>query len=319
VSEVRAIPAEPLISVVMPVRNGAAYVADAVSSIQAQSYPHWELVVIDNESDDESAAIVGAIAVGDPRVRLITGVPRGIAGALNAGVDVARGALIARMDADDLAVPERLAVQVDWMRRTGVEICGGWIQEFGDRDRLMWFPETHQAIARELLFRCALMHPTVLMHAEILRRHRYDERAAFKDYELWTRLIHQYRMGNAPAVLLRYRRHAEQVQVMETAALLADIARLRGPLFDALFPNADVGDGEILERVAEGVPFATLTDLEHAGSLLVRLAEGQETMLRQRMLHRWRGACRTSSQLGTAAWRCYERVAPQFGTRRSSV
>jgi glycosyltransferase involved in cell wall biosynthesis len=312
-SELLAIPAEPLISVVMPVLNGAAYVADAVSSIQAQSYPDWELVVVDNESDDESAAIVSAIAVSDPRVRLITGVPRGIAGALNTGVDVARGQLIARMDADDLAVPERLAVQVAWMRRTGVEICGGWVQEFGDRDRLMWFPETHQAIARELLFRCAMMHPTVLMHAEILRRHRYDERAAFKDYELWTRLIHQYRMGNTPAVLLRYRRHAEQVQVMEAAALRADIARLRGPLFDALFPNADLGDGEIVKRVAEGMPFATLTDLEHAGSLLVRLVEDQETMLRQRMLYRWRVACRRSAQLGTAAWRCYERVAPQFG------
>ena len=167
-SEVLAIPAEPLISVVMPVRNGAPYVADAVSSIQAQSYRHWELVVVDNESDDDSAAIVGALAARDSRIRLITGVPRGIAGALNAGVDLARGQLIARMDADDVAVPERLEVQLQWMRRTGVEICGGWIQQFGDRQGLVWFPETHEAIARELLFRCALMHPTVLTHAEIL-------------------------------------------------------------------------------------------------------------------------------------------------------
>jgi hypothetical protein len=151
------------------------------------------------------------------------------------------------------------------------------------------------------------------MHAAILRRHRYDQRAAFKDYELWTRLIHQSRMGNVPAVLLRYRRHAEQVHVIEAAALRADIARLRGPLFDALFPDADLGDGEILDRVAEGIPFATVTDLEHAGSLLVRLAQDQETLLRRRMLERWRGACRTSAQLGTAAWRCYERGVPQFG------
>ena len=312
-SEVVAIPAEPLISVVMPVRNAAPFVADAVSSIQAQSYRHLELVVVDNESDDDSAAIVGALAARDSRIRLITGVPRGIAGALNAGVDLARGELIARMDADDIAVPERLAVQLQWMRRTGVEICGGWIQQFGDCQGLVWFPETHEAIARELLFRCAVMHPTVLMHAEILKRHRYDERAGFKDYELWTRLIHQYRMGNVPAVLLRYRRHPNQVSVTDAAVLRADNARLRASLFDALFPDANRDDAEIVERVAERIPISSLRDLEYAGSLLARIARGQERMLSQRMLARWRGACRRSASLGTAAWRCYERVAPQFG------
>jgi Glycosyl transferase family 2 len=313
VSDVLAIPAQPLISVVMPVRNAAPFVADAVSSIQAQSYPRWELVVVDNESDDDSAEIVDALAARDARIRLITGVPRGIAGALNAGVDVARGQLIARMDADDVAVPGRFAVQLEWMRRTGVEVCGGWIQQFGDHEGLRWFPETHEAIARELLFRCAVMHPTVLTHAEILKRHRYDERAGFKDYELWTRLIHLYRMGNVPAVLLRYRRHANQVHFAQAAALRADLARLRAPLFDALFPDADLGDGEIVERVAEGMPFAAITDLEHAGSLLARLAQDQETLLCRRMLLRWRGACRTSAHLGSAAWRCYERGAPRFG------
>jgi hypothetical protein len=297
----------------MPVRNAASFVADAVSSIQAQSYRHWELVVVDNESDDDSAAIVGALAARDSRIRLITGVPRGIAGALNAGVDLARGQLIARMDADDIAVPERLAVQLEWMRRTGVEICGGWIQQFGDSEGLVWFPETHEAIARELLFRCAVMHPTVLMHAEILKRHRYDAQAGFKDYELWTRLIHQHRMGNVPAVLLRYRRHPNQVTATDAAMLRADNARLRASLFDALFPDADQNDAEIVERVAEGLPFSSLRDLEHAGSLLARIARDQERMLSQRMLGRWRGACRTSAPLGTAAWRCYERVAPQFG------
>ena len=318
-SEVLAIPAEPLISVVMPVRNGAPYVADAVSSIQAQSYRHWELVVVDNESDDDSAVIVGALAARDPRIRLITGVPRGIAGALNAGVDLARGQLIARMDADDVAVPERLEVQLQWMRRTGVEICGGWIQQFGDRQGLVWFPETHEAIARELLFRCALMHPTVLTHAEILKRHRYNERAGFKDYELWTRLIHLYRMGNIPAVLLRYRRHPNQVTVTDGAVLRAGNARLHASLFDALFPDANPDDAEILERVAERVPFSSLRDLEHAGSLLARIARDQETMLSQRMLDRWRGACRRSAPLGTAAWRCYERVAPQFAIPAASA
>lgn len=314
-----AISAEPLISVVMPVRNAAPYVADAVASIQGQSYRHWELVVVDNESDDDSAAVVEALAARDSRIRLITGIPRGIAGALNAGVDLARGELIARMDADDIAVPERFAVQLEWMRSTGVEICGGWIQQFGACQGLVWFPETHDAIARELLFRCAVMHPTVMTHSEILTRHRYDPRAGFKDYELWTRLIHQYRMGNVPAVLLRYRRHPHQVSVADGSVLRADNARLRGPLFNALFPDAKRGDADIVARVAERIPISSLEELEYAGTLLARIARDQETMFSQWMLKRWRGTCRRSAPLGPAAWRCYERVSPQFGLPAASA
>jgi glycosyl transferase family 2 len=298
----------------MTVHNGAPHVADAIRSIQAQSYSRWELVVIDNGSDDDSAAVVEGLAGNDRRIRLITGFPCGPrARAINAGVDLARGQLIARMDADDVAVPGRLAMQVEWMRRTSVEICGGWIQRFGDRDGLAWFPETHDAIARELLFRCALMQPTVLMHAEILKRHRYSDRVNFEDYELWTRLVGRYRMGNVPAVLLRYRCHPEQSHIVEAPAFEADRRRLRARMFDALFPDATRRDAELIDRVADGMSFASTEELAHAGSLLVALAQSPDTMLRRRMLERWRGSCRRSTHLGLGAWRSYQRLATQFG------
>ncbi|HNX96924.1 MAG TPA: glycosyltransferase family 2 protein, partial [Candidatus Aminicenantes bacterium] len=173
----------PLISVVLPVYNRERYVEATIQSILDQTYSPLELIaVVDEGSTDRSVSIVRDIAARDGRVRPLF-LPHGNQWrARNEGVARARGDYIAHMDDDDLALPERLALQWSWLNRTGVDILGGSIQNFGSQGGLIWFPETHQAICHELLFRISLFLPTVLLRADIARANPYDESLVYSDY-----------------------------------------------------------------------------------------------------------------------------------------
>jgi glycosyltransferase involved in cell wall biosynthesis len=303
---------EPLISVVMPVYNGREHLAEAVRSIQAQTHRRWELLVVDDGSTDGSQALAEELAAGDDRIRVLSLRHGGAAQAANAGIEEARGDMIARMDADDVAVPERFARQLDWMRRSGAEVCGSLVRRFGGSDALLWFPEGHEAIEREMLFRHGILQPALLTHAAILKANRYPERERFEGNELWIRLRRQHVLGNAPAVLLKHRVHARQTAVVRGQEMRAFVRSTRRPLFGELFPQAREADFEVIDRVAEREPFATLDELEHAGRWLLRLADSPDRQLSRRMLERWREACRTSAKLGLGAHRLYRRLAPAF-------
>ena len=308
-----ALPDKPLISVLMPVYNAGRYVADAIGSILAQTYPHFELIIADDGSTDGSTDIIREYAARDARIRPLFLKHSGVARTLNTGLSSVRGDLIARMDADDVALPHRFAVQWEWMRRTGVDICGSCVKKFGEEDRLTWYPETHTAICHEMLFRVGLLHPTVLMRAAILKTHSYDEQAKLEDHEIFTRLAPLYRMGNVPQVLLKHRCHKQQLRQAQAAALYKDFRKFRRPYFHALFPEASAEDCIAITQVSEKEPFSTPAELERAGAWLVRLARTPDAFLRQRMADRWQAACQRSSRLGLDCYRLYRQIAPGFG------
>ena len=236
---------QPLVSVVMPVYNAERFVEAAMESILHQTYSRLELIVVDDGSTDRSWDIIQKRARRDVRVRPLAIKHGGTSVALNTGVAAASGSYIALMDADDLALPECLAVQLDHLRRTGADICGACAQSFSSeeksghgQEKVFWFPESHTAIRSELLFRCALLHCAALMHADILRAHPYVPGVVFQDYEMWTRLAPHYQMANCPQILVRYRRHAQQVSQIQKAQNQQDMAYYRQLYFFALFPEA---------------------------------------------------------------------------------
>jgi glycosyltransferase involved in cell wall biosynthesis len=310
------LPDHPLISVVMPVYNAESYVAEAIASILAQTYSHWELIVVDDGSTDGSAGIVREFVARDARIHPIFLEHGGAPRAQNAGIAATRGELIARLDHDDIALPERLAVQLAWMRQTGVDVCGSSIKRFGAEDGLLWAPESHLAFCYELLFRDAMLDTTLLARADILKTHPYNERAVFDDYELLTRLALVCQIGNVPQVLVKHRCHPQQVHRVQSARCRADMREFREPYFHALFPDATAEDYAALARVAEKESFADLADLERAGTWLVRLAQTPDRFLRRRMAERWQAACFRSAQLGLAIYRLYQQIAPEFGLAR---
>src|SRR5215472_15088770 len=101
----------PAMSVIMPVRNGAAWLAESVASIQAQDFAGFEFLIVDDGSDDGTAAMLASFAAADPRIRVFRQAPQGIVAALNAAIAQARAPYLARLDADDRARPDRLSRQ----------------------------------------------------------------------------------------------------------------------------------------------------------------------------------------------------------------
>lgn len=309
----------PLISVVMPVYDAERYVAEAIQSILAQTYPHLEFIIVDDGSADGSAGIVREFAARDTRIQPLFLPHQGQAFALNAGVALARGEFIAHLDNDDIALPERFAIQLDWMRQTGVDVCGGLLKRFGDQEGVLWFPETHKSICHELLFRIGLHHGTSLVRAEIAKAHAFNVEALHVDYEMLTRLATRYRLGNVPQVLLKHRCHPRQAHVVYNSEFRADINKFRQPYFRALFPDATPEDYAALARVAEKQAFSDLAELERAGRWLVRLAQTPDNFLPQRMTERWHATCRRSAFLGLGCYRLHQQLASQFGVPKQST
>ena len=209
-------PGQPLVSVIMPVRDAASTVARAVESIRAQTLADWELIAVDDGSGDGTTELLAASSRADARIRLVRGPRAGLVAALNAGLAAAAGRLIARMDADDEAHPERLAEQVRLLGsdpRLGLAAC---LVEFGgDAGRsagyalhVEWLNSLldPEEIALNRFVESPLAHPSVMFRRELVVSHGgYREGPFPEDYELWLRWLEAgVRMAKVPRVLLRW-------------------------------------------------------------------------------------------------------------------
>jgi len=223
----------PLISVILPVFNAAPYVAEAIQSILAQTCENFELLIVDDASDDESGSIIRLFS--DSRiVRLDNEVNRGLSFSLNRGMRHARGVFLARMDADDISLPDRFARQVDYLQKhPDVAVCGSWMETFGDGGETVWkVPEHHDAIVSRLVFESALCHPTVMVRRSLLvdaGLEYSEEYRLAQDFELWSRCFRSLRFANIQEVLLRYRLHGHNRDAarQKKQAEFADKVRLR--------------------------------------------------------------------------------------------
>ena len=222
--------AAPLVSVVLPVHDGVAYLGAAIDSILQQSYPRLELIVVDDGSSDGSAALAKSYA--DPRVRVVRNDRNlGIVASLNRGIDLAHGEFIARMDADDVAAPQRLELQVRHMTEFPELAVLGTDITYGDAagaeiGRPRGLPTGSALVRWRLLRGTCLYHPTVMLRRSALGQERYsEERTHAEDYDLWLRLSRHHRLDNLPQRLLLHRRHAGSVSARHLEAQLASAAR----------------------------------------------------------------------------------------------
>jgi hypothetical protein len=243
----------PRVSVVLPVRDAERYVRDAVESVLAQSLGEFELIAVDDGSTDGSLDVLRSF--DDPRVRVLERGAAGLTATLRAGCAAATGEYIARMDADDVALPGRLAAQVRALDADpGLAVCGGavvMLDEHGARGSIVRFPEADGAIRRALPHYNCFAHPAVTM-----RRSAYEAVGGYRlvngeDYDLWLRLAEGFRLANLADPVLLYRHHPAQYSVErlddQAVGVLAAqyAARLRAqgredPLGDAGALTADV-------------------------------------------------------------------------------
>lgn len=217
----------PRVSVVLPVYNAERFVAEAIESILGQSFSDFELILIDDGSTDSSLNIMQNYQSKDSRIQIISRENRGLIATLNEGVTIAKGEFIARMDADDISMPERFENQVAFFdANPAVSCCGAAVETFHDKSKVVqvtYFPLCHDELYPELLFTVPVGHPVVMFRRSYVERFglTYDpEYVHCEDYELWSRWAECGKLANLPDVLLRYRMHDNQVSVTGEETLI---------------------------------------------------------------------------------------------------
>jgi glycosyltransferase involved in cell wall biosynthesis len=274
----------PLVSVVMPVRNGERFLREALDSTLGQTLAELELIVVDDGSTDETPEILAEAAQRDARVRVQRQEPGGLTVALNAGCALAEAPLIARMDADDVMLPDRLERQIEFLdAHPDVALLGGGIvlvDESGTEiDREPGRPQL------DFLVRNELTHATVMMRSDAFRElggYRLDQS---EDYDLWLRFDERYGVAALAEPVIRYRLHPGQFSVtaLERQALgflcvrEAAIVRRRGeadPLDDVerLDETVLTRLGVARERLDETV----VSDAVHWAATLTRVGRDGE-------------------------------------------
>jgi glycosyltransferase involved in cell wall biosynthesis len=200
---------QPLITVAMPVYNSAKTLSLAVRSILLQTYPHWELYLVDDGSTDDTLEVARRFT--DPRIRLIADSQnRGLAVRLNQIIDACAGKYLARLDGDDLAYPERLARQLDYLEsHPEVDLLGTRVMLFegdGKACGRLPGPTTHEHICRRPWSGFYMPHPTWMGRMNWFRAHRYDPRAFMaEDQDLLLRSCLNSRFAALPEILVGYR------------------------------------------------------------------------------------------------------------------
>ncbi len=315
----------PKVSVVMAVHNGGAYLKEATESILRQSLRDFELIVVDDGSSDESAALLEAF--GDARIRILRNQQQlGLSASLNRGADTASGDYIARMDADDVSLPARLAAQVAFLdRHPEVSIVGCWARTIGERPPQTWrYPTADADIRCAFLFHSVLVHSAVMWRRPDFEGHglRYDEGVErAQDYELWTRAAEHVCFANLPRVLQHYRLHPDQVGRQQTGAqqAVADTVRVRE--LQALGIDSNPAELELHHDLARAHYPPGEAGLDKVEAWFNKLLAANQVSQRypaealKRTLGRhWLLACRrVVRQLGMVAWRRYRSSSLSWG------
>lgn len=269
-----------LVSVILPVHNGAAYLREAIVSVLCQTFGNFELLVIDDCSIDDSPAIVESF--NDPRIRLFKSSERlRICKALNLGIQKARGSFLARMDADDICHPRRLERQVLFLRRhQEIGFCGSWVRRFGVNQH----PQTYRRpvggarVRAFAVFDNPMVHSSVMFRRDVLEKLAVgyrDDFANAEDYDLWARLFEITGGDNLPEILMDYRVHAKSVTLQKSEAMDSTACRVLQRELKRL--GLDPTDGEIMcHRLwstgrfnSDDIP----RDFDAAGKWLSRLIE----------------------------------------------
>ena len=235
----------PMISVIMPSFNTPIdMLSKAIDSILEQTCKDFEFIIIDDCSTDESVDYLASL--NDARIRVIRNQQNlGITKSLNVGLSYAKGQYIARMDSDDICLPERFEKQLAFMESNPeVIVCGTWIQAFGNASYV-----TKRIIPDKEYLRCSflfgnsygLCHPTAFFRADALRQNRisYDENLpTAQDYGMWVACAEYGSIANVEEVLLNYRVHNSQVSIAKKQLQIQCALRVQTSVLHRLMPDA---------------------------------------------------------------------------------
>ena len=199
----------PQISVIMPVYNGEKYLREALESILNQTFKDFEFIIINDGSTDKTLETIQSFT--DPRIKLITQENRGIIYSLNKGITESRGKYIARMDADDISLPERLEKEYRFLEQNpNYGIVGTTFLIINKNNQVIGVNAVlleNEDLEKEIIIETTFGHGTVMMRKSVLDTVGYYNPKALhaEDFDLWTRFAEKSKMANLSEVLYLWR------------------------------------------------------------------------------------------------------------------
>jgi glycosyltransferase involved in cell wall biosynthesis len=233
------------VSVVMPAYNAGKFLSSSVDSILAQTYRDWELIIVDDGSADETSEVLSKYV--DSRIRVIRNESNsGIVFSLNRGIHAAAGAYVARMDADDMAFPNRLETQVRILKERELDlVSSAAITSNVFPRRYIGMALNSDELKLCLHFFNPVIHPLVLGRREVFLSNPYSKNSEYgEDYELWCRIVSAgFRAETTDDVLLKYRVHAGQISLQKREKQI----NVRNDVSDIFFRDQNQEAGFSLE------------------------------------------------------------------------
>ena len=308
----------PFITVLMPVYNGERHLAEAIESLLDQTFHNFEFLIINDGSTDGTMEILERYGRHDRRIRLFHQANQGVIASLNRGLDLARGKYIARMDADDVSLPERLSKQVAFMEaHPHVFVCESWVMSQGERQGIISKPPPDsESIRCILFFENAPAHPSVMFRKETLDRFgiRYDpDFRHAEDYELWVRCSSFARLANIEEVLLRYRRHEGSISKQVPEEQQSTIRRIRLLQLETLGIRPTDEEFALHESISTWMFEPNNKDyLMRVSDWLQRIKRANERTscypepaFSEELAARWFAACCAAPGLGPWTWKAF--------------
>jgi glycosyltransferase involved in cell wall biosynthesis len=274
----------PKVSILMPCFNVAETLIETLESIQAQTYHDFEVVAVDDGSEDATPKILAQWTEKDVRFKPLHLEHGGIIPALNAGLNACQGEYIARMDADDLMRPERLEKQVAYLDAyPDVTLISSLVEGFPEKDLregfriyIQWLNSlvSHEDICREMFVEGPICHPSVMFRKQsLVELGGYQENGWPEDYDLWLRMYlagHQF--AKLPEVFLAWREHPHRLTRTDSRYSVENFIRAKahylphGPLKDRdaviLWGAGMMGRRTSKHLIREGVPLVAFIDID---------------------------------------------------------
>ncbi len=308
-----------LVSILLAVYNGETYLKEAIDSLLAQSFKDFELIVVDDGSTDGTATILAAYT--DTRLRVLTAEKNaGLIASLNWGVSVARGKYLARLDADDVAMPDRLENQVRYLdQHPEVALLGTGallIDSAGKALYPTYYQQSIAAIPTHLLFRNVFIHSSIMVKTEVLRRFPFDPTYYLaEDYIVWVQIAEMYQVVALQDAWVQHRIHENNITTVKQVQHLQTVHKIYAYQLQKLDIEAKEEELVLHKKIGNYQFDNNLAFVEQTAHWLWRLVEQNRkhkiydlVVFEQWILQLWVDSCLHNRNLGTKLARLFWQV-----------
>lgn len=264
-----------LISVILPAYNAEKYLRQAVDSILSQTYRNFELLLIDDGSTDSTPQIISGYK--DERIVAIRNEKNlGLIATLNKGIKLSKGEFIARMDADDISLPQRFEKQLEYFaKHPKVAACGTWYYSFNGSSSKRIVKDDADWLRANLLFTSCLCHPSTMIRKGVLTGNTikyHEEYKHAEDYDLWIEISKMAALGNVQEFLFKYRSHPQQVSEHHNTTQRSSAAVIRKKYLDYLQIPHTAEELRTHELIANNERIRSAEELDKVEKWLLKLS-----------------------------------------------